>query len=382
MNSIRHSLTAGFIFFSTLLLGMTAAQADDTDIYVNSILPTPQAPLTVIGLDLNLIDPQTVLCRNVLLPQPAPPAIPDPQDVGCRQLQEAVTVTNLLAIVNTLPGNLGGTDTSTLDSVALLVPNLPNQSLAAVMDTGAVGQGLFAALNNTLGAVGAGTLPQVLTSSLPLFLALSDLLQNLVDTRVAVMLNHGNAGPAGSGTPPGPAGACAFADQASVPGQRQDTLACSNGAYFFLGFLDPTRIDEVLFRLAPIVLGTLSTVTTLDGSGSLSLNSLEPSPYQTKEMYAELMHYLTGAASFNGKLNVNDHALPKALVTNESIETSDRTPYHTAHQPHPPASTTHRQLTPEELAKAGVAEDTVRLSIGIEHIDDLLADLDQALAKA
>ncbi|WP_063534453.1 aminotransferase class I/II-fold pyridoxal phosphate-dependent enzyme [Burkholderia sp. MSMB1589WGS] len=47
-----------------------------------------------------------------------------------------------------------------------------------------------------------------------------------------------------------------------------------------------------------------------------------------------------------------------------------------------PASTTHRQLSPEELAKAGVKEETVRLSIGIEHIDDLLADLDQALAKA
>ncbi len=45
-----------------------------------------------------------------------------------------------------------------------------------------------------------------------------------------------------------------------------------------------------------------------------------------------------------------------------------------------PASTTHRQLNPEELAKAGVTEDTVRLSIGIEHIDDLLADLTQALA--
>jgi O-acetylhomoserine (thiol)-lyase len=47
-----------------------------------------------------------------------------------------------------------------------------------------------------------------------------------------------------------------------------------------------------------------------------------------------------------------------------------------------PASTTHRQLAPAELAKAGVAEDTVRLSVGVEHIDDLLADLDQALAKA
>jgi O-acetylhomoserine (thiol)-lyase len=45
-----------------------------------------------------------------------------------------------------------------------------------------------------------------------------------------------------------------------------------------------------------------------------------------------------------------------------------------------PASTTHRQLSPAELAKAGVTEDTVRLSVGIEHIDDLTADLDQALA--
>lgn len=45
-----------------------------------------------------------------------------------------------------------------------------------------------------------------------------------------------------------------------------------------------------------------------------------------------------------------------------------------------PASTTHRQLGPDELAKAGVSVDMVRLSIGIEHIDDLLADLEQALA--
>jgi len=47
-----------------------------------------------------------------------------------------------------------------------------------------------------------------------------------------------------------------------------------------------------------------------------------------------------------------------------------------------PASTTHRQLGPDELAKAGVTEDMVRLSIGIEHIDDLIEDLEQALAAA
>ncbi len=45
-----------------------------------------------------------------------------------------------------------------------------------------------------------------------------------------------------------------------------------------------------------------------------------------------------------------------------------------------PASTTHRQLSPAELEKAGVSEDTVRLCVGVEDINDILEDLDQALA--
>jgi O-acetylhomoserine (thiol)-lyase len=47
-----------------------------------------------------------------------------------------------------------------------------------------------------------------------------------------------------------------------------------------------------------------------------------------------------------------------------------------------PATTTHRQLNEEELEKAGVSSDLVRLSIGLEHIDDLLEDIEQALAQA
>jgi O-acetylhomoserine (thiol)-lyase len=47
-----------------------------------------------------------------------------------------------------------------------------------------------------------------------------------------------------------------------------------------------------------------------------------------------------------------------------------------------PASTTHRQLTPEEQLKVGVTPEMIRLSVGIEHIDDILEDLDQALEKA
>jgi O-acetylhomoserine (thiol)-lyase len=46
-----------------------------------------------------------------------------------------------------------------------------------------------------------------------------------------------------------------------------------------------------------------------------------------------------------------------------------------------PATTTHQQLSPEEQVATGVTDDFVRLSIGLEHIDDLLADLEQALAK-
>ncbi|NCW64106.1 MAG: O-acetylhomoserine aminocarboxypropyltransferase/cysteine synthase, partial [Betaproteobacteria bacterium] len=47
-----------------------------------------------------------------------------------------------------------------------------------------------------------------------------------------------------------------------------------------------------------------------------------------------------------------------------------------------PATTTHRQLNPEELKSAGVSEDMVRISVGIEHIEDIIADIDQALKKS
>jgi O-acetylhomoserine (thiol)-lyase len=47
-----------------------------------------------------------------------------------------------------------------------------------------------------------------------------------------------------------------------------------------------------------------------------------------------------------------------------------------------PASTTHSQLEPEEQTATGVTPDLIRLSVGLEHIDDLIADLEQALTSA
>jgi O-acetylhomoserine (thiol)-lyase len=47
-----------------------------------------------------------------------------------------------------------------------------------------------------------------------------------------------------------------------------------------------------------------------------------------------------------------------------------------------PASTTHRQMSPDEQRNAGVTPEMIRLSVGIEHVDDIIADLDQALSAA
>jgi O-acetylhomoserine (thiol)-lyase len=47
-----------------------------------------------------------------------------------------------------------------------------------------------------------------------------------------------------------------------------------------------------------------------------------------------------------------------------------------------PASTTHRQMSAEEQHRAGVTPEMIRLSVGIEHVDDIIADLDQALKQA
>lgn len=46
-----------------------------------------------------------------------------------------------------------------------------------------------------------------------------------------------------------------------------------------------------------------------------------------------------------------------------------------------PASTTHSQMTEQELAESGIKPNTIRLSVGLEHIDDLLADLEHGFAN-
>jgi len=47
-----------------------------------------------------------------------------------------------------------------------------------------------------------------------------------------------------------------------------------------------------------------------------------------------------------------------------------------------PASTTHSQLEPDEYEAAGISDDMIRISIGIENVDDIISDIEQALSKS
>ena len=74
--------------------------------------------------------------------------------------------------------------------------------------------------------------------------SLRDILNTLVDSRVAILIAHRNKGGSASNS-------CSFADQAAVPLTRGETVACSNGGYFFLGFKDlsnPVELANVLAK--------------------------------------------------------------------------------------------------------------------------------------
>lgn len=338
-----------------VVLPFTSTQADDLDIYTNPTPSVNQAPLTMLALDLNLLDVQAVACSNVLLPPSAPEAS-NPENAGCAGLQQLLTLGTLLGTIEALPGNvLGGAVPGLLNSVGLLVPDLLNNTvfdlLNMVSTTPVVGPlvgGLLGALGSILSS---GNLLQTVTSTLPLYLTLSSILQELIDTRVGIMLNHGDA----SAAPPAP---CAFADQSNLGGLRQQTPACSNGGYIFLGLLDLTRVDQLLGKVLPLLLSAVGNLL----NGSTLSNPLSTTPYQTKELYVELMRYLAGGPIFNASLGVNDNLLAKTLVRDQTIETGNNPRnYVSALQTYPQACNInflHVQLTPS--AKQDESDDELR----------------------
>lgn len=87
-----------------------------------------------------------------------------------------------------------------------------------------------------------------------------------------------------------------------------------------------------------------------------------------------------GGSTVGFEINGNQNATFKFLNQLRVIDISNNLGDSKSLITHP-ASTTHRRLGPEVLAKMGIGESVLRLSVGLEHVDDLIKDLDQALAK-
>jgi len=298
-----------------LCLLPTLASADDLDIYTNPTVAPLQAPLTALALDLNITNPNTVICSNVLLSS----------DQNCVDIRARVTTGELLTLLGVPTTIIGG-----LNPTALLADL--NSGLRTVLAT-AVGSLVSLSLSNQQTYV----------------LAIQQILEALVNSRVTVLLNHANQGPM--------SGPCAFADLASIPGLRQDTLACSNGAYVFQGLTnlaDPLQLTALLTK---IVAGVASTNLLGAVSGATRFTNM---PYQTKEIYAELAKYLRGDAVFNGHLGYFDYgdtnpatnlnaSLPLlSWDASSAVETADGKSYQAGLAAYPQACTInllHVQLT-------------------------------------
>jgi O-acetylhomoserine (thiol)-lyase len=147
----------------------------------------------------------------------------------------------------------------------------------------------------------------------------------------------------------------------------------------FNSFLILQGIETLALRMDRICKNTLAVANYLKGHAKVSWVNYAGLPDHPD--HALILKYMGGRASGILSFGVKGGAAGGArfqdalkLVTRlVNIGDAKSLACH-------PASTTHRQLGPEEMKKAGVSEDMVRLSIGIEHIDDIKADLEQALA--
>ncbi len=170
-------------------------------------------------------------------------------------------------------------------------------------------------------------------------------------------------------------GAAAFIARARVVPLRNTGAAISP----FNSFLILQGIETLALRMDRICTNTRKVAEFLRGHGKVAWVNYAGLP--DHKDHALVQKYMGGRASgilsfgVKGGLEAGARFQDALKLVTRLVNIGDAKSL-ACH----PASTTHRQLAPEELAKAGVSPDMVRLSIGIEHIDDILADLDQALA--
>lgn len=172
-------------------------------------------------------------------------------------------------------------------------------------------------------------------------------------------------------------GAAAFIGRARVVPLRNTGAAISP----FNSFLILQGIETLALRMDRICENTLKVAEFLRGHDKVAwinyagLDDHADKPLVDKYMGGRASGILTFGVEGGRKAGENFQDALKLVTRLVNIGDAKSLACH-------PASTTHRQLSPVELLKAGVSEDMVRLSIGIEHIDDILADLAQALAAA
>ncbi|MDP3010227.1 MAG: aminotransferase class I/II-fold pyridoxal phosphate-dependent enzyme [Methylococcales bacterium] len=172
-------------------------------------------------------------------------------------------------------------------------------------------------------------------------------------------------------------GAAAFIGRARVVPLRNTGAAISP----FNSFLILQGIETLALRMDRICENTLKVAEFLRSHNKVAwinyagLDDHADKPLVDKYMGGRASGILTFGVEGGRKAGENFQDALKLVTRLVNIGDAKSLACH-------PASTTHRQLSPVELLKAGVSEDMVRLSIGIEHIDDILDDLKQALAAA
>ncbi|MCX7892535.1 MAG: aminotransferase class I/II-fold pyridoxal phosphate-dependent enzyme [Burkholderiales bacterium] len=172
-------------------------------------------------------------------------------------------------------------------------------------------------------------------------------------------------------------GAAAFIGRARVVPLRNTGAAMSP----FNAFLILQGIETVALRMERICANALAVARHLQGHPKVAWVNYAGLPDHPDHALAQ--RYMGGKASgilsfgIRGGREAGARFLDALGLVVRLVNIGDARSLATH-----PASTTHRQLGADELRAAGVTEDMVRLSIGIEHVDDILADVDQALARA
>ncbi|MGF1618931.1 MAG: O-acetylhomoserine aminocarboxypropyltransferase/cysteine synthase family protein [Acidimicrobiia bacterium] len=175
----------------------------------------------------------------------------------------------------------------------------------------------------------------------------------------------------------GPFGNIAFAIRARVEGLRDLGAALSP----FNAFLLLQGLETLSLRVQRHLDNTLELARWLEGHESVAwvdYPGLESHPYHEKAKEI-LRNGFGGVLTFGirGGAEAGAKFIDSVKLASHLANVGDAKTL-VIH----PASTTHRQLTDEEQLAAGVRKDQVRISVGIEHIDDIKEDLDQAFAKA